>query len=242
MRYIKAFLFFLVIAFSLQCEVPNPYGDLYVLIRDESGNLVENCSVTLYGSYEGFINETDTIQGPNVTDENGRAFFLNLSEGTYYIAAKYINESGNVEKNNLLVATQTDVQASEIGFRNSITVIIWDSFIGNMSSAEGKRWAYSQFIDVTTGETRPVPDCLQDDELIFFRNGQFEYVSQELNCDEGVDDNFTGTFAPVSNGSFILIKDSLNQTRYGLYIVSATQTQMIAQYGPDFIVYDNVSN
>ncbi|KXX70323.1 carboxypeptidase regulatory-like domain-containing protein [Flammeovirga sp. SJP92] len=242
MRYFKAFLLFIVIALSLQCEVPTPYGDLYVLIRDETGDLVQGCEVTLYGNYEDFINETDTIQGPNYTDENGRAFFLNLGEGTYYIAAKYKDENNNTEKNNLLVATQTDVLTSEIGFRNSITVIIWNSFIGNMSSSEGKRWAYSQFIDVTSGVERSVPECLQDDELVFYRNGNFEYISKVQDCEEGEDDNFTGTFSPVSNGSFIVIKDSLEQTRFGLYVVSATSTQMIAQYGPDFILYEHVSN
>ncbi|NME66642.1 carboxypeptidase-like regulatory domain-containing protein [Flammeovirga aprica] len=238
MRYFRAFLFFLIIALSLQCEVPKPYGDLYVLIRDESGNLVKDCQVTIYSSYDDFINEVNEIQGPHVTDENGRAFFLNLSKGTYYVAAKY--DGTNVEKNNLLVSSEIEVLASEVGFRNSITVIIWDSFLSNMVDAEGKRWAYSQFIDVTTGETREVPECLQDDELVFYRNGNFEYISKEKNCDETIDDNFVGTFSPVSNGSFIIIKDTLEQTRFGLYIVSASKSQMIAQYGPDFIVYDNI--
>lgn len=234
MKALKSILFLIHAFLFLQCEVPDPYGDLYVLIRDESGNLVQNCEVTIYSSNEDFINETNKIQ-ESKTDENGRAFFLNLENKTYYVGAKYLD--GDIEKNNLLVSTNVEVLVSEIGYRNSITVVIWNSFIGNMSDPDGKVWLYDKYIDVTSGIEQPVPECLQDDELIFYRNGNFEYISQEINCNEGTDDNFVGSYAPVSNGSFIIIKDATDQQRFGLYIVSATQSQMVAQYGSDFIYY-----
>lgn len=241
MKYLKFHFFLLMVFTFFRCEVPTPYGDLYVLTRDETGNLIQGCDVILYGSEEDFTNEINAIQGPVTTDDNGRAFFLNLKKGTYYVSAKYIDSNG-VEKNNLLVSTSVDVLASEIGYRNSITVIIWNSFISNMSSKEGKHWEYSKFIDITTGLEKPIPECLQDDQLVFFRNGNFEYISENLNCDDTIDDNFTGTFSPVSNGSFIIIKDSEDRQRFGLYVVSVTNNQMIVQYGSDFIYYTTVNN
>ncbi|MBB6458976.1 carboxypeptidase-like regulatory domain-containing protein [Flammeovirga kamogawensis] len=240
MKLVRLFFFFVIGVLFIQCENPTPYGDLYVQVRDEQGNAVVDGYVTLYGSLLDFENQTNSLSGPTKTDENGLAFFLNLSAGDYYVAAEYTDtETGN-EKNNFLVDTEINVISTEIGYRNSITVIIWDSFISNLTSSSGKQWEIDRIVDVQSGNIVPIEECLQDDLLVFYTNGVFEYKSEEINCNEETDDNFTGHFSPVSNGSFIVITDELGKTRYGLYIISVTSTQMITHYGDSFIYYNYV--
>ncbi|AZQ61473.1 carboxypeptidase regulatory-like domain-containing protein [Flammeovirga pectinis] len=240
MKLARLFFFFVIGILFIQCKNPTPYGDLYVQVRDEQGNAVVDGVVTLYGSLIDFENQTNKLLPPSKTDENGLAFFLNLSAGTYYIAAEYEDKETGNKKNNFLVDTEINVVSTEIGYRNSITVIIWDSFLSNLTSSTGKQWEINRIVDVQSGDTVAIEECLKDDLMVFYTNGVFEYISTDINCNEEIDDNFTGNFAPVSNGSFIVITDELGKTRYGLYIISVTSSQMITHYGDNFIYYNNV--
>ncbi|NLR90430.1 MULTISPECIES: carboxypeptidase-like regulatory domain-containing protein [Flammeovirga] len=238
---IRSHIYLLLLFLSFACEKPTPYGDLYVQVRDEQGKEVAGGNVILYGNEEDFVDQINPISVPQQTDENGLAFFLNLDSGTYYVAASYTNQEEGIEKNNFLVNTSVKVVATEIGYRNSITVIIWDSFITHLTATNGKKWQVYKMIEVTTEEEIEVPECIQDDQWVFYRNGNFEYLSDSLNCEEGQDDNFTGSFAPVGNGSYIVIQDLDDQIRYGLYIISVSSTQMLAQYGPHLMYFKTVN-
>ncbi|MBB3700270.1 lipocalin family protein [Flammeovirga yaeyamensis] len=233
----KKYLYIVFILLLWACENPKPYGDLYVQVRDEQGKEVVNGKVNLYASHEDFVDQKNAVAQEQTTDVNGLAFFLKLDSGSYYVSASLIDTANGIEKNNFLVNTEVKVVSTEIGYRNSITVIIWDSFITHLTSPTGKKWVISRMIDNATGEDVEIPDCSKDDEWVFYRNGTFKYNDLSANCAETDDDSFEGTFAPVGNGSYILIQDQDQKVRYGLYIISVTANQMLAQYGPHLIYY-----
>ncbi|OHX64851.1 lipocalin family protein [Flammeovirga pacifica] len=233
----KRYLYILLFTLLWACENPKPFGDLYVQVRDEQGKEVANGKVNLYATHEDFVDQKNPVASEETTDGNGLAFFLKLDSGSYYISASLLNEEEGIEKNNFLVNTEVKVITTEIGYRNSVTVIIWDSYITHLTSPNGKKWVITKMVESGSGNEIEIPDCSKDDEWVFYRNGTFQYDNLETTCPGGANESFEGNFSPVGNGSYILIQDEEEVVRYGLYIISVSSTEMLAQLGPNLIYY-----
>ena len=88
---------------------------LRVFVMDDLGNFRSGAKVSLYEKIEDF-NKDKPAHGPVTTDEKGKAIFLSLEKGPYYVEAidgDYSNDFG---------AQRTDTL--EVGKVNKVNIII----------------------------------------------------------------------------------------------------------------------
>ena len=89
----KKLLFISILAliiFSCEKKEPQVWGDLLIITEYES-TPEENVEVTLYNSYDNFVNYVFVER--QLSDENGEVFFPELLPGLYYFEAEKAKSS-----------------------------------------------------------------------------------------------------------------------------------------------------
>ncbi len=89
----KKLLFLSVLAlvmFSCEKKEPQVWGDLLIITEYES-TAEENVEVTLYNSYDNFVNYVFVER--QLSDEYGEVYFPELSQGWYYFEAEKAKSS-----------------------------------------------------------------------------------------------------------------------------------------------------
>jgi len=107
-----------LVMFSCEKKEPQVWGDLLIITEYES-TAEENVEVTLYSSYDNFVNYVFVER--QLSDEYGEVYFPELSQGWYYFEAEKAKSSlfvvyamdsiqvmGTQQVNKILIMEPTD--------------------------------------------------------------------------------------------------------------------------------------
>jgi hypothetical protein len=107
-----------LVMFSCEKKEPQVWGDLLIITEYES-TAEENVEVTLYNSYDNFVNYVFVER--QLSDEYGEVYFPELSQGWYYFEAEKAKSSlfvvyamdsiqvmGTQQVNKILIMEPTD--------------------------------------------------------------------------------------------------------------------------------------
>ena len=66
---------------------------LRVTVIDDLGNVVEGAAVAIFATESDYINDEMPVAGPTLTNKKGRVTFKNLEEKSYYVDARFGDQS-----------------------------------------------------------------------------------------------------------------------------------------------------
>jgi len=195
-------LVFIVLIMALACnrDPEMIQTSLVITTVDEGGGPVSGVSVELYYSLDDWLNESSKLYETIESDIEGKASFMDIDTGKYYINA-YKGSSNNWE---------TEVLKSVIeGFQNTTDITVIDNGSGLISQASGKKWILSSFFTNGGDFYEFLDDCVKDDTLIFFKGpglGAHRTSRGSLKCTISQEDNIDGLWTLLDDNSLLRLQ------------------------------------
>lgn len=90
--------------------------NLRIIVLNSLGNAEEGVTVTIYGTEDNYVDETNPLQEPQITDNKGRVTFTKLEPKSYFILAR----KGDLDNNG------EGAQTAELleGRMNKVNIVI----------------------------------------------------------------------------------------------------------------------
>ncbi len=81
----QGYIFLLVLIFTTASSFQLFKTSLQITVLNSLGNTVEDAKVTLYSTYDDYLEETNPVAEPQMTDNKGRVHFKDLKPKPYYV-------------------------------------------------------------------------------------------------------------------------------------------------------------
>ncbi len=184
------------------CSIPDPYGDLTVLVLDNQGNRIEEATVTLYTSEEDYNQEVNPLLESLLTDDNGETSYFNLTNTSVYV------DVSKDSLNNAEGVRQAELTITSNGFNNEIIVVVQDSRSGILADADGREWRWGRVLANNEDITNTIDECSLDDRYRFFKGGKFEFDEGGSNCDGSAPTVDVGTWRFNQQQTLLILSNS----------------------------------
>lgn len=198
---IKFLYFILLSALLNSCTSgdPDPTANLELTILDDLAEPVSDASVVLYATLEDWQKEENPLLATKTTSSDGKVFFFDLEQKTYYMDIQKDNFNNWKGKKTL------DLQAAVFGFLNIQFAIIEKSNIGLLAAADGKKWLVNSVTFNGDEMFSTFEECEKDNLEIFYKDGTYINDKSDLKCSTSEAQQRIGTWIFNSNQTSILV-------------------------------------